>query len=101
MSLFAVNYTYADDPEQLDANRADHRTFLGKLADEGVVVLSGPLAPGVGVPDAALLILKAESPEEILEILAEDPFQKLNLVEAVEVRGWNPVLGSLHPALEQ
>ena len=94
MSLFAVQYTYADDTEALDAHRGDHRALLKDLAGQGVVLLSGPMAEGVGRPGAALLIVEADGPDEILQLLSDDPFQKQGLVEHVEIRGWKPVLGA-------
>ncbi|MFP5415680.1 MAG: YciI family protein [Actinomycetes bacterium] len=94
MSVYAVQYTYADNAEGLDAHRASHRDFLRGLGREGVVLLSGPMAAGVGQPDAALLLVQADGPDEILRRLADDPFQEEGLVENVEIRGWNPVLGA-------
>lgn len=101
MSLFAVQYTYTDDSAARDEHRADHRAFLTSLADEGAVLLSGPLAPGTGQDDAALIVVRADSPEAILERLSADPFQRHGIVAGVEIRGWNPVLGSLHGHLDQ
>ena len=94
MSIFAVQYTYSDDTAARDEHRPAHRTFLGGLAEEGVVLLSGPTTARADEPDAALLILQGESEEALLELLREDPFQQQGLVEQVVVHGWTPVLGS-------
>lgn len=94
MSLFAVQYTYTDDTATRDAHRAEHRAFLAALGDEGLVLLSGPLADGVGQADAALIVVSADAPEVILERLADDPFQRHGVIENVEIRGWQPVLGA-------
>lgn len=94
MTLFAVHYTYSDDTQARDEHRPAHRDFLGSLADEGVVVLSGPYATVDEAPDAALLIVRGDSAAELAELLREDPFQQMGLVEQVAIREWTPVLGS-------
>lgn len=99
MSLFAVHYTYTDDTARRDEVRGDHRAYLGELADAGAVVLSGPLSPLEGEPDAALILVRATSATEALARLAEDPMQVNGLVANVTARGWNPVLGSIVDAL--
>lgn len=99
MSLFAVQYTYIDDTAARDAVRADHRAYLGELADAGTVVLSGPLAAREGNPDAALIVVRATSESDARARLTDDPFQVNGIVANVDVRGWNPVLGELFAAL--
>ena len=55
MSLFTVWYTYSDDTALRDTVRPDHRAFLGELAAEGTIVLSGPVSSPEGAPaDLAL-----------------------------------------------
>lgn len=88
---FAVRYTYVDDPALLDEHRPEHRAFLADLAEEGVLLVSGPL--GADGPAGALLVLRGSSSEEVRERLTADPFQRRGLVERVEVRAWTPVLG--------
>lgn len=94
MAIYAVRYTYSEDTEALDEHRPSHRTFLSGLAQEGVVLLSGPMARRAEGPAAALLLLAGEAEEPLLELLREDPFQQLGLVEHVEIDRWDPVLGS-------
>lgn len=96
MTLFAVHYSYSDDTGARDEHRPAHRDFLGGLAGEGVVVLSGPYADVDDAPDAALLIVKGDSAAQVVELLREDPFQQQGLVEQVAVREWTPVLGAWH-----
>ena len=62
MSLYAVTYTYVTDEARLAEIRPEHRAFLGSLADEGIVLLSGPTA-GDG-PGDALILLRAGSAED-------------------------------------
>lgn len=96
MSIFAVHYSYSDDTAARDEHRPAHRDFLGRLAQEGVVLLSGPYAAVDQAPDAALIICSAASAAELVELLREDPFQQQGLVEQVAVREWTPVLGAWH-----
>lgn len=94
MAIFAVRYTYSEDADALDEHRPSHRAFLRDLADEGVVLLSGPMARKADGPAAALLLLVGEAEEPLLELLREDPFQQLGLVEHVTIDRWDPVLGA-------
>lgn len=96
MTIFAVHYSYSDDTGARDEHRPAHREFLGALAGEGVVLLSGPYATVDEAPDAALLLVRGDSAAEIVELLREDPFQQQGLVEQVAVREWTPVLGAWH-----
>ncbi|WP_298749913.1 YciI family protein [uncultured Serinicoccus sp.] len=94
MSLFVVHYTYSDDTAARDEHRPAHREFLGGLAQEGTALLTGPYADVEEAPDAAMLILRGDSAAELAELLREDPFQQLGLVEQVAIREWSPVLGA-------
>jgi uncharacterized protein len=94
MAIFAVQYTYSEDTDALDEHRPSHRAFLTGLADEGVVLLSGPMARQTDGPGAALILLTGEAQEPLLELLREDPFQQLGLVEHVHIDRWDPVIGA-------
>lgn len=94
MTLYAVRYDYSEQSAARDENRAAHRAFLGSLAAEGALKLSGPLA---GAPDGALIVLEASDEEAVRMLLLDDPFQQQGLVEHVDVREWTPVLGSWLP----
>lgn len=93
--IFAVQYTYLDDIAALDEHRPAHRAFLGELADQGELLLSGPLKAGT---PSALLIVRGQHAEEVRSLLRRDPFQVQSLVTQVEVHPWNPVLGAWLPA---
>ncbi len=97
MTIYAVQYAYSDDTDARDVHRPAHREFLSGLAEEGVLLASGPYA-GDG-PDGALLLVRVGEGAEALELLREDPFQQQGLVEQVDVREWTPVLGSALEAL--
>lgn len=97
MSLYAVHYTYSDDTEARDEHRQAHRSFLSGLAQEGVVLLSGPYPRNEevldGTPDGALLLVRGSSVAQLSDLFREDPFQQQGLVEQVVIREWQPVLG--------
>lgn len=97
MAYFAVHYTYADQPSELDRVRPDHRAFLGRLAEQGVVVASGPY---LGVtPASALLIMRAADAETLATTLNQDPFWSAGLIAEREITEWNPVIGILAGSL--
>ncbi|MCP3425111.1 YciI family protein [Rothia sp. AR01] len=89
---FAVTYSYGPAEEQAK-HRPQHRAYLGALVERGCLKASGPFtdeqAPG------ALLIFEAESPAEVQELLDADPMVTGGAVTGVEIRSWNPVLGTV------
>ena len=68
-----------------------HAIFMNALAEEGFVVLGGPLA---GTPDV-LLIIRAASEEEIRARLGADPWALTDLLRVARVTPWTLRLGSL------
>jgi uncharacterized protein YciI len=51
---------------------AEHAAFMDGLAEEGVVIVGGPIGEGDG--DDALLIVDVDSEESIRARLADDPW---------------------------
>lgn len=92
MSLYAVQYAYSDDSAARDEHRPAHRAFVAALAQEGVLVASGPLVDDG--PAGALLVLRGDSEVQVRDLLREDPFQQQGLVETVTVREWSIVTGA-------
>ena len=94
--LFAVIRTrgpawqHARPLEDQEGWRA-HADFMNALQAEGVVVLGGPLED---TPDV-LLILRAQSQEEIVERLAADPWSTMDLLRITRAEPWNLRLGVL------
>jgi len=70
---------------------ASHASFMNSLVKEGVVLLGGPLD---GTPDV-LLVMKANTPEEIRSRLADDPWAGNALLEITRIAPWTLRLGSL------
>ncbi|CAM3057661.1 YciI family protein [Skermania piniformis] len=90
MPFFAVHYRYADSTVAgRDEHRPTHRSWLAGLADVGVVRMSGPYADGSG----ALILVDATDADAVRRTLADDPFAKADLIEAVAVQEWVPVVG--------
>jgi uncharacterized protein YciI len=67
----------------------EHAAFMDALAQEGFVVLGGPLGEGDG--DDALLIIEAEDEEAIRARLAEDPWPA-EMLTTTSVRPWSVLL---------
>jgi uncharacterized protein YciI len=66
----------------------EHAAFMETLADEGLVVLGGPLEDG-----AVLLIVDAEGEDEIQARLSHDPWTSMDLLPITEVQRWQILLG--------
>jgi uncharacterized protein YciI len=63
-----------------------HAAFVDALAEEGVVVLGGPIGEGDG--DNALLVVDADSETEMRARLAEDPWAE-DMLTIQSVRPWS------------
>ena len=90
MPVFAVHYRYVDQPAVVTEHRPAHRDFLRGLLDRGIVLAAGAYTDG---PAAALLVFRADSAADVENLLQEDPFQQLGLVESHEIRGWGQAMG--------
>lgn len=90
MPVFAVQYTYVDQPDVVTEHRPAHRDFLRALLDQGTVLAAGAYTSG---PAGALLIFRGDSAEQIAEILRSDPFRLLGLVQDCQIRAWGQAMG--------
>ncbi|MBF6173980.1 YciI family protein [Nocardia blacklockiae] len=91
MPIFAVHYTYsAATVPARDEHRPEHRAWLSGLVDQGTVLSTGPYPDGSG----ALLLFRADDAEALAKLLAEDPFARLDLIDAKRAVEWQPVLGA-------
>lgn len=95
MTVFAVEYVYAENSVELrNEHRPAHRAYLADFLDTTApisVLASGPCP----VTDGALLIFRAGSEQELRQVLANDPFNKVGALARTEVTEWNPVTGLL------
>ena len=63
-----------DRPMQDQAEWSEHASFMDALADDGFMVLGGPLGDG----NRFMFLIEAESEEEIRTRLADDPHTAAN-----------------------
>jgi uncharacterized protein YciI len=68
----------------------DHATFMDALADEGFIVLGGPLGEG---DNTFLLIFNAPSESAIEARLAQDPWTVMGLLNVRKIDPWEILLG--------
>ena len=84
--------------EQPGAN--DHAAFMNALADQGLVLLGGPLAGSEHQRIRILLIVDAASEGEIHGRLRDDPWALAKRLVTVSIEPWNVFVGAqrLSPA---
>lgn len=68
----------------------EHAAFMDALADDGFVLLGGPLGEG---EKKFLLIIAAESEHAIEARFADDPWTPLRLLRTASVEPWEILLG--------
>lgn len=94
MTVFAVEYVYAaDSTAALDEHRSAHRAWLAGLADDGLLLTSGPYGDGAG----ALLIFKVQDETQLNDLLKRDPFAAAGTIAGIRTTEWKPVIGVLAP----
>ncbi|MFE7801943.1 YciI family protein [Nocardia sp. NPDC057440] len=91
MPIFAVHYTYSEATVPgRDTHRPEHRAWLSGLVEAGALLSSGPYPDGSG----ALLLFRADDETALTDLLAEDPFAREKLIDAVRAVEWVPVMGA-------
>jgi uncharacterized protein YciI len=91
MSIFAVEYVYNPDHDDLRAqHRPAHRQWLEELVGQGRVLASGPFADGSG----ALLLFTSESESDLSRLVGQDPFAVAGAISAVKTTEWKPIIGA-------
>jgi uncharacterized protein YciI len=66
----------------------EHATFIDKLVDKGFIFMGGPLVDGTSLPSGALLIVNADSENEVRENLENDPWFKRGILKLESVTRW-------------
>jgi len=94
MPIFAVTYRYSDDVTTRDALRTEHRDYLRGLADQGLLLVSGPTDPA-----GALLLFRTDDKTRVDALVEKDPFTTSGVNTAITTAEWEPVIGPLLPAL--
>jgi uncharacterized protein YciI len=72
----------------------EHARYMDALADEGVVVLAGPIGDGTPL-HRALVIFAADDEATVQARLDEDPWTPMQTLTTVSVERWNLLLGRL------
>ena len=67
----------------------DHAAFMDALAEEGFVVLGGPLGEG---ESRFLLIFNADSEKAVETRLAADPWTPMRLLQITKIEPWEILL---------
>jgi uncharacterized protein YciI len=89
MAIFAVTYSYSASEAELAEIRPTHREFFKALLEQHTLLASGPMVDRPG----ALLIVSADSVEQVAEILDQDPFDIAGYIGERAIAEWNPVFG--------
>lgn len=72
----------------------DHVVFMNTLAEDGFLLLAGPLAGSEEGQIRVLLIADAESEADIHRRLADDPWALSERLVTTSVETWNLLVGS-------
>jgi uncharacterized protein YciI len=67
----------------------DHASFMNALAEEGFVVLGGPLGEG---ERRFLLIFNADNERAVKRRLAADPWTRMKLLRITKIEPWEILL---------
>jgi uncharacterized protein YciI len=68
-----------------------HARFMDNLYERGMALLVGPMEG----TDEALIIMRAESSEQITTLLEGDPWSSMGLLHTTRIARWELRLGSL------
>jgi uncharacterized protein len=68
---------------------SEHAEAMDALADEGFVLLGGPIAGG----PKTLLVFRAESESEVRRQLERDPWTPMGVLAIASVERWDVLLG--------
>lgn len=68
----------------------EHAAFMDGLADEGFVILGGPVGGGM---KTFLFLVKADSKKTIENRLAADPWSKERMLRISNIEPWELLLG--------
>jgi uncharacterized protein len=90
MPIFAVHYTYIDDPDRVQRHRPDHRAYLQTL--DGELLACGPLVEPP--PAGGLLIFDVDSYYRMQEIVENDPFKTSGVLRDHSVQTWSLFIGA-------
>jgi uncharacterized protein YciI len=81
--MFIIDLQYIVPLEELDEHMADHMQFLRKYYKNNVFVASGRKVPRTG----GIILALANSKDEIITLMKEDPFTQHQLAEYTILSG--------------
>jgi uncharacterized protein len=87
---FAVLYEYSPDLTKIAEHRPAHRRYLHELLARGNLLAAGPITDDSG----ALIIYVALSPEELDQLIADDPFHQAGVFVSWQIKPWKVVFGN-------
>jgi uncharacterized protein YciI len=85
---------WADGGIAAQPDVTDHAAFMAGLADDGMVLFAGPLAGTEAGRIRVLLIVNADSENEIHHRLADDPWVHSQRLAITSVEHWLPLVGA-------
>src|SRR3954452_16268666 len=97
MPTFAVTYRYTDDVATRDSVRTEHRDYLHRLAEQRLLLVSGPY--GAGEVPGALLLFRADGKVQVTALVRNDPFSERGVIAETRTAEWEPVIGPLLAAV--
>ena len=77
---------------------SEHAAFMNGLADDGLIVAAGPLAGTESGRIRVLLIADADQEAEIVQRLADDPWERAGRITTTSIEPWTLLVGALSPA---
>jgi uncharacterized protein YciI len=94
--MFAVSLRYTDDITTRDSLRTAHRDYLGVLADQGALLLSGPCGPDEA-PGALAVPGRRQGPHR--RTGRGGSLASSWVIAESQTAEWNPVIGLLLTAI--
>lgn len=82
MIFVIIGHDAPDGREKRPQHRPAHLAHLEPLAAAGKLVLAGPFTDGTG----SLIVVEADSREEVWAVVARDPYVTNGVFDRVEVR---------------
>jgi uncharacterized protein YciI len=98
MSWFAVTReagpTWEDGGINEQPGVSEHAAYMAALGEDGFVALAGPLSGTENGRLRVLLIVSAETEEEVHRRLADDPWTRTHRLAVASVEPWTIFVGS-------
>lgn len=69
----------------------EHVEFINAIADEGFLIVAGPV--GDGNPYRAMLVVNADDESEAAARLEDDPWTTVDVLETKSVERWDVLVG--------